>query len=155
MFYLTDHDRTDALDMKLHTDKLTSADIYKATYDLPGVSVDVTPKGSRSKDHAFDVRLTGTSPRRPNSGRSGAGDEYAATWDEWGIFFARLYEIDPEMTNWAYDNSDDFHWKTAARFHALIPAQQCRVHKFEYTGSAATGSYHVAQCNKCEAIKRY
>lgn len=142
--------------MKLHTDTLRYADLLEAASNAgSGVNVDGTLKGSRSKDHAYDVSLTGTSTRRPNSGRSGASDDYAATWDEWGMFFAHLYSVDPGMTCWAYDSEDDFHFKTGARFHALIPSQQCKNHKWDYQGTAATGSYSVQICRKCEAIKRY
>ena len=142
--------------MKLHTDTLTYKDIYDACRKAgSGVGVDSTRKGSRSRDHAFDVSLTGTSTRRPNSGQSGAGDDYAATWDEWGMFFAHLYSVDPQMKCWAYDDADDFHFKTASRFHALTPDQQCKNHKWDYQGTALTGSYSVFQCRKCEALKRH
>lgn len=142
--------------MRLHTDKITFRDIYDATRKAGGgVSCDSDRKGSRSRDHAFEVRLTGTSPRRPNSGRSGAGDEYAATWDEWGMFFAHLYEVDPEMKCWAYDDAEDFHFKTAARFRCLTPEQQCRTHKWDYDGTAVTGAYSVFTCHKCGALKRH
>lgn len=142
--------------MKLHTDLIKSLDLYNAAAQAGrGVDVSFTSKGSRSRDHAFDVTLTGTSSRRPNSGRSGASDDYAATWDEWGMFFAHLYEIDPQMKCWAYDDANDFHFKTAARFRCLTPEQQCKNHKWEYQGTAATGAYHIQQCFKCDSLKRY
>lgn len=157
MFYLTDNDtETDDLDMKLHTDKIHMNDVYNAaTAAGPMVSVGAGLAGSRSRSHAFNVTLTGTSSRRPNSGQTGAGDDYAATWDEWGMFFAHLYEIDPQMKCWAYDDADDFHFKTAARFRALLPSQQCKNHKWDYQGTAATAAYHVYTCRKCEALKRH
>lgn len=142
--------------MKLHTDTITQVHLHHAANRAgSGVEVTYAKKGSRSKDHAFDVTLTGTSTRRPNSGQRGAGDDYAATWDEWGMFFAYLYEIDPGMKCWAYDDADDFHFKTGARFHALTPDQQCRNHRWEYQGTAATGGYSLFQCKKCEALKRH
>lgn len=141
--------------MKIHSDILTSADIYRATSDLSGVYAEAVTKGSRSRKAGIEFSLTGTSSRRPNSGRSGAGDDYAATWDEWGIVLGRLFALDPNATCTYYKDADDFHFKTGARFHALTHEQQCKNHKWEYQGTAATGAYHFATCAKCEAIRRY
>lgn len=141
--------------MKIHSDILTSADIYRATADLTGVYAEAVTKGSRSRKNGVEFSLTGTSHRRPNTGQRGAGDDYAATWDEWGIVLGRLFEADPNMTCTYYTDRDDFNFKTGSRFLTLTHAQQCKNHKFEYQGTAATGAYHFAVCSKCEAIKRY
>lgn len=142
--------------MKIHSDKITAAHMYDAAHKA-GVDFErMDQKGSRSKARAFDFLLTGSSNRRPNSGHRGAtGDVYAATWDEWGMFLAYLFDVDPDAKATYYDNAEDFHWQTAARFHALIPSQQCRDHNWKFQGRAATGSYAVYECPKCEAIKRH
>src|SRR5690606_5925788 len=103
--------------MRFHTDTLEPADIYRMTADLAGVYADTnTRHGSRSRDHALEVKLTGNSNNRPNAGygsSSGNPDDRAATWDEWGIVIARMFDADPDMTCRAYNGVDDFHEKTA------------------------------------------
>jgi hypothetical protein len=141
--------------MKIHSDTLTEPALHHAAVRAgSGVEVTYAKKGSRSKDHAFDLSLTGTSSRRPNSGRYGAGDDYAATWDEWGMFLNHLYELDPEMECPYYKDRDDFNFQTGSRFLTLTPEQQCKNHKWEYQGTAATGAYYFYECRKCEAIRR-
>lgn len=70
--------------------------------------------GSRSHRHAFEVIASGESPHRINSGKF--GHEYAASWDQWGIFLAAIYAVDPTAKSWAYTDADDFHAKTGHRF---------------------------------------
>ena len=58
--------------------------------------------GSRKRDHGFTVYLEGSSPRRSQHDR----DAYAATWDEWGIWIAALYDIDPEAIIGQYSSRE-------------------------------------------------
>src|SRR6188474_3141328 len=86
--------------MRLHTDILTAADVYAATISrgMRGVYADVATVGSRSHARALDVHLSGTSSRRVNAGTSHVDRfalDHAATWDEWGMVIAALYELDP------------------------------------------------------------
>lgn len=84
--------------MRIHTDNLTTGDLMDAA-KIARVEIDWTSHGSRSRDHAFEVRLTGESRRRPNSGQYGATrDAYAATWDQWGVFLAELFQRDATAT---------------------------------------------------------
>jgi len=117
--------------------------------------VDHARKGSRSRAVAWDVKLTGTSSRRPNGGNRGAdGDAYAATWDEWGMFLAELFRRDPDATiPGVYESEAHFRWSTGERFDDLAPAQQHRNHRWEHEGKAATGTYYVSTC-KCGARQR-
>lgn len=69
---------------------------------------------SRSARLAYEVILSGDSTHRINS--SEFGREFAASWDQWGIFMAVIYEADPYATSWAYGSAQDFHHKTAFRF---------------------------------------
>lgn len=113
--------------MRLHTDKITVDDLYRA------VNAAITPEdgvvwleyyehGSRSRARAFEVGLEGdgtVNRRRRNPGKSvpyGTNKGYAATWDAWGRFFAYLFDIDPGMTCYAYNGREDFHNKTEGRF---------------------------------------
>lgn len=144
---------------------------YSAPVDvignLPGVDVDVAARGSRSHVRSLDVYLTGTSSRRPNNRGAHGGYDYAATWDEWGMFLARLYAADPAMVAGTvarpiYANAEHFRWATAGRFDTLTPAQQHGGvgHRWEYDGwESVTGSYVVHTCARgkspCGAVRRF
>jgi hypothetical protein len=144
--------------MRIHTDSLTISDIYAATKNAgPRVDVEVRQHGSRSRARAFNVTLTGTSPRRTNSGKRGAGDEHAATWDEWGMFLAELFRRDPNaVAPNAYESGEHFRWVTGARFDNLTPAYQHGGAGHRWSGAYpnATGTYYVVECTSCEAIMR-
>jgi hypothetical protein len=138
--------------MKLHTDKLTDDDVYTACGMAgPDVDAEVTEAGSRIRDHALIVYLSGTSPR------ASAHDSHdsAATWDEWGMVLAELFAGDPDMTiPKVYDDAEHFRWSTGNRFDTLTPAYQHPRHRWEYSGESVTGSYHVHTCD-CGALRRY
>lgn len=132
--------------MRIHSDTLTPADVYAAARAAgPGVGVTVTRHGSRSRSHALDVKLTGTSSRRPNSGNGGrfrdddpgAPYAHAATWDEWGMFLARLFDVDPAARCWAYPGGRvDFDAVTRGRFDTLTPDEQHRLHRWDFDRGA-------------------
>lgn len=131
--------------MRIHSNALTSLDIYRATDGLDGVYVEVTPKGSRTHAGAFEVRLTGTSSRLTMDGR-----DQAATWDQWGAFIAGVYEVDPAAVFGSakspnYRDSNHFHAVTRYRFDANeLPSDAHQQHRWEYEGG-------VNQCTKCSA----
>jgi hypothetical protein len=102
--------------MRIHcSNDVTTSTIYAAARHAR-VDVTITEHGSRSRDHAFDVKLEGESRRRPNGGASGAGSGYAATWDQWGVFLGFIFDVDPDAKCWAYDGRSDFARKTRYRF---------------------------------------
>jgi len=140
--------------MRLHTNTLTRTEVREAARVAgSGVHVQIIDYGSRKRNHAFEVTLTGTSNRRPNSGtsRNDNGVTYAATWDEWGMFFAALYTIDSEMiAGAAYANAEDFHYKTGNRFDSLTPAHQHPSHRWEFAGIP-----RERECTSCEAVQRW
>lgn len=128
--------------MRIHTDTIMVSDVYRATAanGMTGVSVDVMEHGSHSRARSFEVSLEGTGTRRKNTGRyGGPADDgtYAATWDEWGIFLAYLFNVDPKA--WAggtrkrpiYDGRADFHAATGGRFRTLEQADQHKNHRWE------------------------
>ena len=102
--------------MRLHSDIITRTDIFAA---LPrDVGAEVMEHGSRKRARAFEVSLSGLGARhtrKKNSGQYGAGYDYAATWDDWGLWLAALYEIDPDMHATYYKNRDDFYEQTRRR----------------------------------------
>ena len=131
--------------MRIHSNTLTSLDIYRATDGLDGVYADVTTVGSRSHAGAFEVRLTGTSTRRTMDGR-----DQAATWDQWGAFIAGIFEADPvavlgSVKSPTYRDSSHFHAVTRYRFDAnKLPSDTHQQHRWEYDGA-------VNQCSACSA----
>lgn len=136
--------------MRIHTDHLTLSNLYSREMYEWGVYIHVTEHGSRSHVRAFEVSLEGNGYRK-NTGTSGAGDEYGATWDEWGVFLARLFDLDKDMVcgsvkNPVYNGVDDFDRQTDYRFVlGQMPEDTHRRHnwKFERVG--------VFACTKCTA----
>lgn len=129
--------------------------------NLPGVGIDAMAHGSRSHVRSLEVKLTGTSTRRPND--RGASDDYAATWDEWGMFLARMFAADPDMVagtvkNPIYACADHFRWSTGGRYDTLTADAQHRNHRWEFSGMFATGNASVFECSggksPCGAIRR-
>lgn len=146
--------------MRIHANTLAPHQIYEATCaaGMTGVDVTLTDHGSRSRARAYDVKLTGTSSRRPNgSNRDGEStDNYAATWDEWGMFLAALFAADDSLTiPHVYADVDDFHFKTGGRYHDLTADEQHKHHRWEYAGTAVTGAYMVHNCKTCDATRRF
>lgn len=143
--------------MKLHSDILTMTDIAVATraHGMTGVYADTEFAGSRSREFAFVVHLTGTSSRRPNGGTRGAdhSDDYAATWDEWGMFLAALYRVDPQMLAGGsagrptYASAEAFHAATGDRFETLTAPYQHGAggHQWEAVGDGTQA------CKSCSA----
>ena len=125
--------------MRLHTNKLTITDIYRAA-DTAGVELlRDSEHGSRSHERAFDVILSGsgrTGGQWGNSGNAGAAPHKAATWDEWGVFLGELFGKDHTIKCWAYANAADFHAQTGNRFRVFLPvAQRCAQHRWEYVSA--------------------
>lgn len=131
--------------MRIHSNTLTPSDFYKAVRDLPGVNVDVTKHGSRARSVAYEVRVTGTSTRRTMD-----NTEQAATWDEWGVFFAHIFAADPNalagsQKHPSYDGTADFHRQTGNRFKALtMPTDTHQQHRWQFNGVTLA-------CTKCSA----
>lgn len=75
----------------------------------------LTTHKSRTHQIAVDVILSGESPHRINSAEF--GHEQAATWDQWGIFLAAIYAVDPTAKSWAYADAAAFHSQTGHRFN--------------------------------------
>jgi hypothetical protein len=106
--------------MRAHSDTLTRRDFQ---VDAPDeVAVDIVRTGSRARAHGFTFWLYRLTPgangaRRRNTGtRGGERSEFAATWDEHGELFARLFERDPRAMIGPYDGRADFHAKTQGAY---------------------------------------
>lgn len=150
--------------MRLHSDTITSDTVFDTVRRLreegriTGVYATTAMGGSRSRRHGLTLKVT-ADPRKgrrrfTNSGYAGADtDDYAATWDEWGIILGALYDLDPNMTGDYYADREHYHWATGGRFEDGGPATTHDNHRWEYQGEAVT-TYSVHRC-KCGALKRW
>lgn len=137
--------------MIIHSDKLTRDDFYSAAKASGVEIVDVVSKGSRSRKGAFNFAISGSGR---HGGQWGTQDYKAATWDEWGIFLAKLFAIDPESHTgkYGYLSAEHFDWMTGYRFQRLDIRDQHKRHKWAHH-SVATSTYYVHSCD-CGAITR-
>lgn len=140
--------------MRIHTNDLTEADILTAALHAGVIVHGLTEHRSRSRNRAWNLYLEGSGYY---GGQWGTISVKSATWDEWGIFLARLYTKDATMHTgcYGYQDAEHFHWCTGGRFMTLAPRDQHRRHRWEYQGIAVGSRYHVAKCSKCPAIKRW
>lgn len=105
--------------MKIHSDTLTESQLYTAKRGLP-VYLETVCVGSRSRNHGFLVRLSADRDdlhrRAANSGQYGASSntigEVAATWDDWGVWIARLFLLDPNAIIGPYKGRNHFYAET-------------------------------------------
>lgn len=110
--------------MKVWSDILTEQDLRGCGLGPVQVWRCEGPKPARVKAQAFDVVLTGTSPRGRNSGRYGGSRQWdyapPATWDEHGEWMARVFDIDPDARVAGYAGRDDFHASTARKYEGAV-----------------------------------
>lgn len=134
--------------MRVHTNVLTTLDVYKATEGLPGVYATAHRHGSRTHDGAIEISLEGNGY---TGGQYHSTDKKSATWDEWGVVIARLLDVDPKavfgtVKRPIYDGSSDFHRQTRWRFEDLeLPEDTHKRHSWQYAGPRAQS------CKKCTA----
>lgn len=142
--------------MRIHTsDSVTYSTIFDAA-KFAGVQVDVTNHNSRTHETAWEVKLTGSSNRRPNNrGTWRDNDDYAATWDEWGMFLGFIFWIDPDtrcgsVKYPAYDGAADFEYKTDCRFIANHKPENLHGdHRW------TVGVPGEQSCKTCSAVRRW
>lgn len=150
--------------MRIHSDTLTMLNLYEAARTARVEFDRFDAKGSRKRDHAFDVTLFGESRRRPNNRGTSGPDDYAATWDQWGVFLAFLFNLDPDMATPYYADADEFDYRTNRRFEKRTkfftpggsgvvvwwPADAHGDHTFRFSGTPLEQS-----CTKCSAVQRW
>lgn len=141
--------------MRIHTNILTRQDFTNAAKHAGVTLIELSEHGSQSRARAFKFTLEGTSGRPPGFGQ---GDWETATWDEWGIVFAHLFDIDPEAHcgKNGYQSAEHYHWVTGNRFRTLTPLLQHKRHNWlsGVGGTSITGTFHVRTC-KCGAVQRW
>jgi hypothetical protein len=139
--------------VRIYTSQLTRQDLFDA---LPkGVYIDWSVHGSRKRARCFNVALsTDHNHRRPNPGHGFAREligNYAATWDEWGLFLAVLFAKDPEAIAGVIASADDFAWKTGGHYgDGSADIAYCPNHKWDYVEPG------LRTCAKgCGAVQRW
>lgn len=150
--------------MRIHTDKVTFGNIHDAARKAGAEVAVLSDHGSRKRDHAFEVRISGNGVQ---GGGFGTANFKTATWDEWGIFLAALFEIDPDMIAGPYKGASDdeyegFHFLTDSRYEDLTPAEQHKRHRWQWAGTHLTygfipgmaSRYSEAECS-CGAVRRF
>jgi hypothetical protein len=136
--------------MKLYANEITEKEIMDAAI-AAGVTVEkLISKPSRNYVRSFDVILSGSGPRRSQWRDQ---EVPAATWDEWGIFLARLFDHEPGMRAAAYRDRDHFRWATANRYDTLTPADQHRLHAWRVDHHVLRVEL-VRSCKRCPAVQR-
>lgn len=121
--------------MRIHTN-LSGDRIAECLAPAGRLTIDKFDRtNSRSSAHKYDVKLT-------------------ASWDQWGIFLNAIYLADPNMRNDYYRSHEHFRWVTGNRFDKLTWNGQHTPHKWGDNIPNATGSYVVAICTGCNAIRR-
>jgi hypothetical protein len=110
--------------MKIHTNKITPADLKAAT--PKGCHLQAVNKGSRSHAYAYEISMSATpghdsrgcKRRYAASSETTPGYNRSATWTEWGDMFAHLFALEPGMKAGPYEDADSFMQQTQeqARF---------------------------------------
>lgn len=133
--------------MKIHSNTLTHGDVCCATKSAGMTGVYLTEyeeKGSKSRTRRLDVSLAGTTHRRNNTGVMGAGDDFAASWDEWGMFINALFARDSNAIVGPYKSYAAFQALTDHRFDSLTAPYAHGDHKWHQ------GAKRV-ECADCSA----
>lgn len=110
--------------MKLHSDTLTVTDIRAALATARrkglvtgGIELHtLEEQASRSRANGFEVRLASTYADGIHKRRTMNGENYAATWQEWGWFIVELFELDSNLTFGNYKTLNGFHRDTRYEF---------------------------------------
>jgi hypothetical protein len=116
--------------MKIHSDILTASKVYDVLDTLkkdgevvPTLFLDQWEDcGSRSKRNGIEIKvkswqkLEGDGRRRPMYYWKDEDGNWAATYDEWGIIIAALYNIDGDAKIGPYNNVEHFHERTQYKF---------------------------------------
>ena len=101
--------------MQIRSSIITRENVVAAVLGVPSVSfqdtrsqdgwyIPVREWTARDGRRAFEIFLSGTSRHRAQHDR----EEFAATWDEWGIVIDALFDIDPYAKIGQYDGRHDF-----------------------------------------------
>lgn len=131
--------------MKIYSDTLTTEDLYKTL--PPGMRIEEIERieNPRTKNpegvsyrHGWNLYCSGSSSRQAQHGFGNYSGYNAATWDEYGIWMAALYELDDEARISWYKTHEDFvHWTTHMRdYYANENSRNAREHRAPWLEAA-------------------
>lgn len=108
--------------MKIYSDTLTLSDLHNTVCQVGGIYLDSIESIDRPRvrQNGWIVQTSGSGNRWKNTGTMGASQEKAASFDQHGRWFARLYELDPSARIAIYQGDEDFHEKTQGRYSAAV-----------------------------------
>lgn len=138
--------------MLIHTDSpgIVENAIIEAALKLDNVFWATERGGSESRSYSIDLHLEG-SGLRGNTATDRGTLRPRATWDEWSVVLAHIFEADRDARTAQYEGLYDFHHKTAGRFDALeLPEDTHTTHRWMPREDG-----DEAFCTKCSAVKRY
>lgn len=102
----------------------------------------------RVRRFAWDVRLTREGSRRAfNTGKHGASrDRGAASWDDYGVWIARLYDRDPLARIGPYSSRENFHAKTHGNYAPIFYECGCcgAYHPWDWDGDCRDDANRLA-----------
>lgn len=88
--------------MRIHTS--LDRQVMFGAASVAGVRIEeISQHGSRKRDHAFEIKLSGSSRYAAQGGQW-----KAATWDEWGVFLMFILDRDPIAVCGQYNGRADF-----------------------------------------------
>ena len=108
--------------MKIYSDRITREDVFRTLHEaLPGLAHadefrEFTPRKNYARGFTIYLEALRDTGRARN-GRPGK----ALTWDEYGVWFAKLYEIDPYAEIAFYKNEQEFRNVTAYMVSRVRP----------------------------------
>lgn len=138
--------------MLIHTDSpgIVEDAIIQAALKLDNVFWATERGGSQSRSHSISLHLEG-SGHLGNTATSPGTLRPRATWDEWGVVLAHIFEADRHARTAQYEGIEDFHHKTADRFDALeLPEDTHITHRWLPRENGIEDF-----CTKCSAVKRH
>jgi hypothetical protein len=105
--------------MRIHTDKISHAELHRIITSRDGLYPEIAGKGSRKRDHAFELGIEAEPGKDAhgikrsfgrNSGNMGAAQGYgkAPTWVEYGDIMVELFKLDPAAIIGPYDGEHNF-----------------------------------------------
>lgn len=95
--------------MKIHTDHIHRAELFEALQEVDSSLVlNVSEHRSYKRARMFNAYLKWAGEVNYERRRNASTHWTAATWDEWGLWIDRLFQLDPEAIIGQYHGYEDF-----------------------------------------------
>jgi hypothetical protein len=145
--------------VKIYSNVLNDHDIWQAINAASQASTDAGHghvgaerfrdiRNPRVRRHGWDLLLYRAGSRRHfNTGTYGAGDQGAASWDDYGWFIAVLFERDPGARIGHYTGRENFHAATRDKYLSMSGTGERGTLSYMESG---TPRVLLAECGTCE-----